>query len=134
MVKSVLALGLYPCAPPAMPGQRPPEGAPGGGLKDPGGGRGTLLVRTGGVPKRLYMIVLGCLNTFRPILISLESCTPLTNASLDLCKSSEMSLAFPDFAQNLAKSGKILRNIPRVLEALHGCTEIEKIQNRSKWV
>ena len=41
-----------------------PEGPPEGVCGTPEGGAGTDPVPTGGVPKRLSMIVLGCLNTF----------------------------------------------------------------------
>ena len=97
-------------------------------------GSGTVRYGPGGTRATFY----GCFGLFKHILTDFEFPrflhAPFTNTSLGRCKSSEMSLAFPDFAQNLAKSGKILRNIPRVLEALHGCTEIGKTQNRSKWV
>merc|ERR1711974_14103 len=94
----------------------------------------------GMVPELLHASFYDSLGLFEHILTDFEispflhtPIPPLLLPSLDRYKSSEMSLAFPDFVQILAKSGKILRNIPRLLEALHGCAEIEKIQNQSKW-
>ena len=111
---------------------RGPGGAPRGGLWDPRRGfRYGPGTDWGGTKATLY----ACFGSFKHILTDFDFPrflhTPFINASLDRCKSSEMSLTFPDFAQNLAKSGKNLRNIPRLLEALHGCTEIGKIQNHS---